>query len=267
MTTRLLKAMGLDLGDVRAPAEARGGNRDLESRPIKQLNEEILQALGGSWSRPPVPPRGWERSELVASQRTRAGELIDELFSRERPWGWKDPVTSLTLPLWQQILPGMRYVICVRNPADTVASAAAGLRRLGQSATEAGLYALWLQYMASALVHTSGSPRILVRYDDYFEDSAGAELRLARFAGLAPSAGRRDGAPAIETQIDVGARHHRTPVDTVVADDGVPAEVASLHLIVRLLCEAQKSTAGSGDHDLARSVDRYARSLLEEALG
>ena len=144
LVSRVLNVLGVYLGPeehlMRPSSDNPTGH--WESRPIKEINDEILSILGGSWQEPPPLPAGWERSPELAAPRHRAREIIQGDFSGSELWGFKDPRTSLTLPFWQRILDPMRYVICLRNPLDVAASAGAPQsgRRLG--AVRAGRRAL-----------------------------------------------------------------------------------------------------------------------------
>jgi hypothetical protein len=227
---------------------------------IMRLNERILRALGGSWRNPPSPPPGWESSGEFAAEREEARALLTQSFDDQRLWGWKDPRNSLTLPFWQQLLPAMRYVICLRNPMDVAAS----LERRDGTSLEQGV-ALWLTYVASALVNTSGRPRIFISYESHFDDPRGTAARLAGFVG-------RDGALDAEVWrqlagvIDERLWRHRTATQDVVRDSRVPAVATSLHLLTELLAASQLDALGGSsdsDVDLQKAVDLYAKQLLD----
>jgi len=196
LTTRVLGLAGVYLGpeeelldaglrqlagegeDVLAKARSSNPEGHWEHYRLMRLNERILRSLGGSWREPPAMPPGWESAPGLAAEREEARALLFESFAGRELWGWKDPRNSLTLPFWQSLVPAMRFVICVRNPLDVAASLK---RREGMSVAQA--LALWRVYVAAALVHTAGQPRLLVRYEDFFADCAGAAQRLGRFVG------------------------------------------------------------------------------------
>ena len=127
LVSRLLNVLGVYLGPeehlMRPSSDNPAGH--WESRPIKEINDEILSILGGSWEEPPPLPAGWERGPELAAPRRRARKVIESDFAESELWGFKDPRNSLTLPFWQRILDPMRYVICLRNPLDVAASARA----------------------------------------------------------------------------------------------------------------------------------------------
>ena len=119
MVTRVLHIAGLYLGreeDLKGPSEH---NRDgfWEHRKFVELNEEILNELGGGWDCPPPFPDRWTEADGLLRLKEKAEALLEEFADRE-PWGWKDPRNSLTLPFWKELLPNLRVVMCVRHPLE-----------------------------------------------------------------------------------------------------------------------------------------------------
>ncbi len=60
----------------------------------------------------PLRDRNWIQLRLKA-------RLLIEGFDSAQIWGWKDPRNSLTLPFWEDLLPGLKTLIIVRNPAGS----------------------------------------------------------------------------------------------------------------------------------------------------
>lgn len=148
-----------------------------EHYDLMRLNERILRKLGGNWREPPDPEPGWERSAELAAERDEALDLLRRSFAGKPLWGWKDPRNSLTLPFWQELVPGLRYVVCVRNPLDVARS----LEQRDGLELQRGI-ALWQTYLSRSLEHTSNRPRIVVPYERYFDEASELATRLARFA-------------------------------------------------------------------------------------
>lgn len=44
------------------------------------------------------------------------------IYNQENQWGWKDPRTTLTLPVWKKLFPNAKIVHIYRNPIDIAAS-------------------------------------------------------------------------------------------------------------------------------------------------
>jgi hypothetical protein len=235
LVSRVLNVLGVDLGPeehlMRPSTDNPTGQ--WESRPIKEINDEILSILGGSWQEPPPLPAGWERSPQLAGPRRRAREVIEGDFSGSELWGFKDPRNSLTLPFWQRILDPMRYVICLRNPLDVAASAGARNRADDTVPFEQGVE-LWLTYVRGALAATAGHPRQLVFYEDLMTDPEPVVRELARFIGLDQSSdAESDVRTAIGIAVTGGLWHHRTAVPNVVDASRLPFHVKAYYLNLR----------------------------------
>jgi hypothetical protein len=176
-----------------------------EHRDFVHINEEILSRLGGRWYRPPGFGRNWESALEIEDLRRRAGAVIQQQFGSADVWGWKDPRTCLTLPFWQQLLPRMRYVICLRNPVDIAMSLH---DRNGLSMVEG--IALWLTYTRSSLQHTADEERHLFSYEQFVEHWPGELQRLADFIGRPEWAGRPAVQDAVRHFVDRDLQHYRS---------------------------------------------------------
>jgi hypothetical protein len=265
LTVRLLELGGVYLG-TDAELLGRSGiaanpKGFWEHRGITRINNRVLNVLGGRWSEPPPLAPGWERAEGLAGEREDARALLERAFGGRELWGWKDPRSSLMLPFWQSLLPAerydVRYVICLRNPPDVIASLT-----LPRPKSRWDTGNLWLTYVASALVHTSGRPRLLLPYEDYFRDWRGTVERLLGFAGRPMPEAGSDTEAQMREFTDTGLWRHRTGAEEVARDPTLPEPARALHLIAELL-------AASPDPDprLAGAVDAYAAGLLEAGGG
>jgi len=239
-----------------------------EHQLITDLNDAILARLGGSWHEPPTFFLGWESAPELADLRRKAGGVIREDFAAAECWGWKDPRTSLTLPFWQRLSPRMRYVLCLRNPVDVSYSLH---RRDGFSAEKSAK--LWLTYVASALAHTAGQPRLLVFYEDVMRNWQAELRRLARFIdapGLAEEDVTRS---AVREFIEDELQHYRTSVVDAADDGTLPFPAKSLYVALRLSAELDRG--GASDRSvsvimLRECVDRmglYADTAQSELDG
>jgi hypothetical protein len=240
LTARVLNLLGVYLGPEeellggelrQIPAHDRGKARAAnpdgfwEHYRLMRINEGILRRFGGNWREPPKLPPGWEASERLAEERERAADLLEQTFGDCPLWGWKDPRNSLTLPFWQSLIPDLRYVICLRNPIDVAASLE---RREGLAASQA--FRLWQAYLTAGLLHTDGHPRVLVAYEEYFDDWHVPVARLAGAAGVPPPAEGSTASERIERTIKAGLRHHHTPAEDVLEDRRLPREVRATYI-------------------------------------
>jgi multidrug efflux pump subunit AcrA (membrane-fusion protein) len=235
LVSRVMNVLGVDLGPAEHLMRPSSDNPTghWESRPLKEINDEILSILGGSWQEPPPLPAGWERSPDLAAPRHRAREVIEGDFSGSELWGFKDPRNSLTLPFWQRILDPMRYVICLRNPLDVAASAGARNRADDSVPFEQGVE-LWLTYVRAALAATAGHPRHLVFYEDLMTDPEPVVRGLSDFIGLDTTGdAESDIRTATGIAVTGGLWHHRTPVPNVVDTSRLPFHVKAYYVALR----------------------------------
>jgi hypothetical protein len=185
IAARILDVLGVDFGQVDqlmgpGPDNAQGY---WENRHIKELDDELLAMLGGSWDQPPVLDRGWQHDTQLDAFRERAASILDGAFGRpdERqiPYGWKDPRLSLLLPFWRTVADVSHTVAVIRDPLEVAASLE---RRNGMGREHACL--LWIRYVLSAW-RTDPAP-VLVHQRDLVIDLPGSMTSLSDVLQLGP---------------------------------------------------------------------------------
>jgi len=175
--TGVLRMLGLELlGDDLLPADRANPRGYWESASLMALNDEILDALGYSWTCPPPAGPGWTDDpaliELAASMR----EGLAERF-RGEGWLWKDPRNCVTLPFWLRATAIDPVVVLVhRDPVEVARSLAArdGIEE------DRGL-ALWERYVRHALVAAEGRPTFVCDYAVLLDDPVGWTQRVGEF--------------------------------------------------------------------------------------
>ena len=198
----------------------------LEQQAFVALDDELLAALGGHTSEPPTMPSGWHAAERFSAARARAGELAATTFDAA-PWGWKDPRASLLLPFWRAVIPGLRIVVCVRNPAEVAASM---MRRHSHPEWEHWLR-MWLRYTADALRDSADAERMVLLYEDLLATPEREAQRLGAFLlGREAEPGRASAAAAM---VRPRTRRHAISDAAMVEDPRTPAEVAGAYLTLR----------------------------------
>jgi hypothetical protein len=221
--TSLLEPIGVHLGaldDLRDDA-AGDPHGYWEHRGLKAVSEDLLHRLGADWHRPPIVGDGWHKAASLDDLRAHARRVIAAHAGDHPLWGWKDPRTSITLPFWKPLLPGARYVVCLRHPLE----AARSLETRDALPLWHGLR-LWLHYTASALIHTAGEPRLLLFYEDALADPVAAMEAIAALVD-------RPAPPADEAirRVTPDRRHQR--VAPIAADGECPDAVRALFAVLR----------------------------------
>jgi GT2 family glycosyltransferase/glycosyltransferase involved in cell wall biosynthesis len=179
MVTRLLHRCGLELGresDL-MPPQADNPEGFWEHLGFVALNEELLNELGGAWDLPPRADENFTHARLDPLRMK--ARLLIEGFESARVWGWKDPRNSLTLPFWQDLLPGLKTLIVVRNPLEVAYS----MRERNGTSFSLGLR-LWEIYNRRLLETANEQQRLVTQYDLFFDDAEPELRRIAEFIGL-----------------------------------------------------------------------------------
>lgn len=219
MVARLLARSGVYLGpekDLLAPGPDNPEGY-WENREFLRVNDELLDRYGGAWDVVPAFPESWwERPELD-DLRAQARAVVEQ-FDGRGVWGWKDPRNSLTLPFWRSLVPGLRVVVCVRNPLEIARS----FMRRGYSSTRFSL-GLWVAYTDRLLAAVELGDCVATHYASYFHDP---ERELRRVAdALELDASESVLRAAREDAVIPSLRHNRVWLHDLTA--ALPAEVAA----------------------------------------
>ncbi|HEY2586486.1 MAG TPA: sulfotransferase [Tepidisphaeraceae bacterium] len=223
MIARLLDELGLFQGGEL--------QEDHESVWFLDINDLLLKRVNAAWDHPqPIVEflRNPEAFDLtrrcleddLSSSRSRQflglkwSQPGRSLLTYDRPWGWKDPRTVFTLPLWLDLFPGAKLVYIIRNGVDVASSLRvretrelerrrrefdskpatgsrsrlerAGFKGSARCLTLSGGFSLWEEYVARAeeLLATVSNPKHVIRYETFLADPAQPLAELARFCGV-----------------------------------------------------------------------------------
>jgi hypothetical protein len=172
---------------------------------LHAFNEELLEALGGSWTDVLRVDPGRLSDSARDSFLLRARALVSHLNSYG-PWVIKDPRLCLLLPFWRELLERPLCFLIYRDPLSVARSLA---RRDGLPIL-VGI-ALWEHYNRAALAASEGLPRVLVGYREMVHDPAAAASKLGRtlathgVEGL-PEVSPNDARALLDSLLD----HHHT---------------------------------------------------------
>ena len=230
MITTFLKKMGLFVGeDVFDEIHN-------ESKYFLQVNEELLKRVNASWDSVEnfyYFLRNNELNEMALSRMAydlqntkkvglRNAKIKDylgrhsSLTSIKSPWGWKDPRTVITAPLWLKLFPNAKIVYIVRNGVDVASSlqtraikdfkrqkekydkkfnSRSGSRSKLESSSYRGsarclflegAFSLWEEYMESAekTISTMSNDKIVIKYEDLLQSPETYLRELAVFCDI-----------------------------------------------------------------------------------
>lgn len=209
-TARALQMLGLEIGASL--------NQHFEPSGLVGFHDGLLYQAGSAWYRPD-PYLSWAGTEAGAGFAAAAveklgpralrrrlgyrGGLPDFLFRMRRrlgrPWGWKEPRTTLFVPAWLKLFPHARVLHVTRDPVDAGLSLwARELRRreegrppLRELEDPSYCVDLTLRYRERGAA-AEGVARHYLRIGfEEIQEAPVDRLRvIARFAGLAASADR-----------------------------------------------------------------------------
>jgi hypothetical protein len=223
MLSQALEAAGLFLGWRQLPGHQ-------EAQFFLRLNMWVMLQTSAGWETPESVRYLLDRPQAreavgeylrFALRSPRAVSYLGPLrYGRHRsverleePWGWKDPRTTFTLPLWLDIFPDARIVHVVRHGVDVAESLRVRQRAIERdsldrfrrqrrhhmfrtklseltpglrfASLEEGL-SLWERYTreASQAVARLGERALELRYEDFLASPRQSISALARFCGL-----------------------------------------------------------------------------------
>lgn len=186
LTSQLLRSAGIEMGALR------GSDTD-ESLFFQNVNRALFNLAGSKWDKPEHLQKFLE-DKVQLDKMT----LITETYCRNRiktkpyfglkvwrdttffnmkiPWGWKDPRTCFTLPIWLKIFPGAKIIYIQRNGVDVANSLVTRNKTFinhpmysEQTKDLKGAYLLWEAYNQECLNQLAGLPEeqvLSIRYED-----------------------------------------------------------------------------------------------------
>jgi hypothetical protein len=221
MVSELLDELGLFVG--------KHLQDDHESTFFLDLNDQIMHRVSATWDypKPLLPFLASEeavRMTALALEADLSTRRIKGFLSKgsletfDKPWGWKDPRTVFTLPLWLKLFPDAKLVYIVRNGIDVAKSLMvrekkllklrtdrfnermkkrslrsyldrAGYKGSPRCLTLQGGFDLWEEYLQQAETNLHGISNKIhaVKYEDMLADPKNHLPELAKFCGLDPS--------------------------------------------------------------------------------
>jgi hypothetical protein len=218
----MLEALGLFVG--------RHKDSNSESRFFQHINNWLLFQCGGAWDHPaPIrfllnnPSLRAKTTHYIAHSLLECPRIISflgpakylryrSIYKLNKPWGWKDPRSTFTLPIWLDLFPSAKVIYMHRRGEEVAAS----LQRRGRTmnryqklyenlrplqwiipktgpfigsprcdALEEGL-ALWREYVdqAATVLPPLGDSVLRLNFEDILSEPLQSAASLADFCGL-----------------------------------------------------------------------------------
>ncbi len=247
---RVLALAGCDLPGTLVEAKPDNAAGFWESRPIVDLNDELLASAGSCWDDWRPFDRDWYESPAAGPFRDRALDVLRQEYGESRLFVLKDPRICRLLPFWTDALARFYARPCVVSPIRSPLDVAGSLEaRNGIDRFVA--YLIWLRHVLDAEAGSRDLPRAHVRYDQLLSDAPGSLDRICGDLDL--SLPRRDG-PATQTDIDAflspDLRHHYSGDDGLLSDTGISEWIRGSFRIL------EQWTRGEADRGHAGELDR-----------
>ncbi|MCP4424415.1 MAG: sulfotransferase [Chloroflexi bacterium] len=206
LLARILRECGVFMGADR--------NQHDESAFFFHCNERIMRVAHAQWDVPsPLsnlwacqPVRGQLTKQLRKEAESKASReyLGDKRFSHSKkltqlsfPWGWKDPRTTFTLPIWLDIFEGARILHIARNGVDVAQSLHHREKRRKNKLENGrfscrcmsleGAFSLWAEYEQACQEFVTNHPQERahsIRYEDFLLNPGAYLDEIAVWLGI-----------------------------------------------------------------------------------
>lgn len=189
LTTGILNALGVSLGDELIPPDENNRLGYFESPTVGRIHDHLLRALGSAWyastTVKPLPNQWWRLPAVQPFKQQLRDLVLHQLGVSGGVWAFKDPRTCRLLPLWHDIIAEIgassSYMLVVRSPQEVARSLQA---RDGLSPLRSEM--LWLEHTAEAILCAPASLETVVDYDRWFTDAREQAARMIAGLQLAP---------------------------------------------------------------------------------
>jgi hypothetical protein len=189
LLTQILRDAGIFMGALRE------GNN--ESKVYLMINERIFKLLNATWDDPKPVVKELLKEDVVMAYRAAVkcwmtpvqsilywgpGHLSHFLNPPSEHWGWKDPRTTFTWPIWHSLYPNCKFIHMVRNGIDVAESLRVrehkrlrNLNRMkhfsGRCLSIEGGFSLWEEYVKNGIALENVLPKqcLRVKYEDLLE--------------------------------------------------------------------------------------------------
>ena len=206
--SRALNLLGGDMPPRLIEADQWNAAGYWESKPIKDLNEEMLLSGGGEWSEWLEFNPDWFKSSAMQRFRDRAIELVGSEFTDSPLFIFKDPRLSILMPFWRSIFDELGIDQVAIHPLRNPVEVARSLERRNNFLMSKGVL-LWLRYTLDGERGTRGLRRIFTTFDDLLEDPAGLIERTQDDLGLIWPRNSVKARREIAQFLSADMRHHR----------------------------------------------------------
>jgi len=172
----ILNKLDINMGKYQIKADSSNKKGHYENIIIKYLNEKILTRAGGSWKNPPQLSDIIRAGKGMKKQIRRIIKIEESVY-----WGWKDPRTVLTLPLFIGHLKNPHFIICERDDEEIAYSLC---RRNNFNIQEAKELIRTYKNQLNKFVNKTSFPVLRIPFNDFFEKSSEILKKISEFLDI-----------------------------------------------------------------------------------
>ncbi|MFN3951293.1 MAG: sulfotransferase [Thermaurantimonas sp.] len=167
MLAEVLHQSGIHMGEDR--------DHNFEALHFLSINQRAMWKAGADWFKPIQPPDECfdhpgihELFKIHFKIHGNRKYLLHKLLNK--PWGWKDPRNTFTLPYWLQLFPEAKVIHLIRHGWD-VALSLQNRNKIPGEAHHPDLddpmsgFALWNKYVSQAMAYAH-TDILHIRYED-----------------------------------------------------------------------------------------------------
>lgn len=259
MITRTLNYLGVELGKE-SGLQIRGKRFNPEGywehKGIMLRQRQILKVFSRSWDTHLPLPDNWWKYKAIVPYKIRLKEIVRNEFSTKELWGWKDPGTSLLLPMWQELLHELNipvsYVIVIRNPLDVAAS----LHNRNNFSKKKS-FNIWCLYTLSALIGSEHSHRIIIHYDQFINNLESKTEEVCTWMGLETSS-LEEVQKSLKSFVNPDLQHSKSSVEDLINEKDTTSVIATLY---QLILKAEKEPVLLNDVKFNRKIQEIYKEL------
>ena len=184
-------------------------------------------------------------------------KALAKTFAGKSTWGWKEPRASLFLLFWQEAIPNMRFVVCIRNPLEVARS----LEKRNKTPLRKGA-SLWYRYTRVSIEDTEGYPRLFTFFEDYFGHGTAEIERLLRFCGLQLPGDNAQLSSSISTEL----RHHSSVIQALLEEPALTRECKDFYLELRSILPPNSAKVSRDEEGLEQkslNVSAWIKSFRD----
>lgn len=257
---RVVNVLGAYVGEDRDLMQPTPDNPEgyWEYQQIFVIHERILTTLQRTWDTALHLPTDWHLSEELAPHRDELIELVQTQFGKKAVWAWKDPRTSILLPLWKDILAKLEIelqcLLVFRNPLDVARS----LETRDGFSRDAG-FSLWLNHNLAMLTSSIGLRRALVSYTGLLADPIANVSRWAAELPLQWSPGNETLQNKLRQAVRTELCHSKSTLEEL-RRSGCPAPVLKLARMLHTMEKKGNLESPESIHQIGRINDSHVNS-------